>query len=157
MSDHRSPRPDLPGVDWSRPIVDLGGWISGPCLPNPLPPEAVHPPVLDTVLTVARLGATLPLWRVSETLLGWVAVRVAASGGEPQRLVRAGLPALEEAMTQAELAILKAAHPGWSIRRTEHGRAFTAQAGGPPTLHGRTLGELTAAIRSSEQAGGGQQ
>ncbi len=110
--------------------------------------------MLQTVVVVARLGQELPSWRVAQTSAGWTGVRAAAAGGEPQRIVRGGLPALEEAMTLAELAIVKAAHPGWSIRRTEHGRGFTAQAGGPPTLHGQTLGELDAAITSHEKPRG---
>jgi hypothetical protein len=134
--------------------VDLGGWLSGPCLPAHLPPEPVQPSVLKTVLVVARLGQELPSWRIAETSAGWTGVRMAVEDGKPLRLVRAGLPALEEAMTLAELAMIRAAHPGWSIRRTEHGRGFTGQAGEPPALHGRTLGELDAAIASHEHPPG---
>ena len=137
-----------PAVADDRTLVraDLGGWLSGPCLAAHVPPEAAQPQVLRTVLTVARLGQELPGWRVAETAAGWTAVRVPVEGGEPMRLVRSGLQALEEAMTLAELAIIRAAHPGWSIRRTEHGRGFTGQAGGPPTLHGQTLAGLDTAI-----------
>jgi hypothetical protein len=145
-----------PTVTDHRTLVraDLGGWLSGPCLATHLPPEAAQPPVLRTVLTVARLGQELPSWRVAETSAGWTAIRVPAEGGEPLRLLRSGLHALEDAMTLAELAIVKAGHPGWSIRRTEHGRGFTGQAGGPPTLHGHTLGELDTAITRHEQRPG---
>jgi hypothetical protein len=145
-----------PTVTDGRTLVraDLGGWLSGPCLATDLPPEAAQPAVLRTVLTVARLGQELPAWRVAETFEGWTAARVPVGGGEPPWLVRSGLPALEEAMTLAELAIVKAAHPGWSVRRTEHGRGFTGQAGGPPTLHGQTLGELDTAITRHKQRPG---
>jgi hypothetical protein len=145
-----------PTITDDRALVraDLGGWLSGPCLAAHLPPEAAQPPVLRTVLAVARLGQELPGWRVAETSAGWTAVRVPVEGRQPLQLVRVGLPALEEAMTLAELAIVKATHPRWSIRRTEHGRGFTGQAGGPPTLHGRTLGELGTAITRHEQRPG---
>jgi hypothetical protein len=151
--DH--PTSDPAFTDDRSPVrADLGGWLSGPCLATHLPHGPVQPPVLKTVLAVARLGQELPCWRIAEAAAGWTAVRVAVDGNEPLRIVRGGLGALEEAMTLAELAIIKAAHPGWSIRRTEPGRGFTGQAGGPPALHGRTPGELDAAIMGHEERQG---
>ena len=122
---------------------DLGGWISGPCLAAHLTPEPAHPPVLNTVLLIAELGQELPLWRVSETRAGWTGVRIpVVSGGEPLRLTRITLTVLGFAMTAAELDIVRSAWPGWSIRRAEHGPGWLATRGGPPVLHGRTLGQL---------------
>lgn len=135
------------------PIADLGGWISGACLAIDELTEnrsGTVPAVWHVVQTVARLGCGLPAWRVHQSAAGWVGQRATATG-IPTRIVRGGLPALEEAMTLAELAFVREAHPAWSIRPVEHGQGYTGQRGDPPTLLGRTLGDLDAAIASYER------
>jgi hypothetical protein len=103
--------------------------------------------MLGTVLHIAGLGAELPLWRVTQNAAGdWTGVRAVTDTAGPIMLTRLLLSTLEPAMFGAELAIVRAENPGWSIRRTEHGRGWTATAGGPPVLTGRTLGELAAQI-----------
>lgn len=143
------PDPD----SYSRAVVrgDIGGWISGPCLPTHLTPGPDCPPVLNTVLWIAELGLEYPLWRVFESRYGWTGVRQSADGGEPLRLTRITLAILEFAMAGAELGIVRGEWPGWSIRRAEHGPGWLAARGGAPVLHGRTLGQLAERLAACKE------
>jgi hypothetical protein len=162
---HDSRLPGQPSTDSTEVVrADLGGWISGPCLsgqpaglmasnrPSQDPTRACAPAVLGTVLAVAQLGAELPSWRVHQSSAGfWVGIRAATASAEPVRLTRLLLPILETAMYSAELAIVRTEYPQWNIRRTEHGRDWSATPGGGPALVGRTLGELAAQIAKHDQ------
>jgi hypothetical protein len=151
----QQPDPPDPADPWSGPAVrtDRGGWLSGPygtgLLATDRTPEAVHradSPMLDTVMTVAELGAELPLWRVAQNGAGmWVAVRAATETAGPVRLSRLLLSVLATAMTGAELQIVRHEHPGWSIRHTEYGKGWMATRAGA-SLTGRTIGELAAQL-----------
>lgn len=116
------------------------------------------PPVLQTVLHVAELGAELPLWRVHQTSAGtWTGIRAATASAGPVTLTRLLLPILETAMRSAELGIVRAEYPAWNIRRTEHGKGWQATpAAGGPALIGRTLGGLTGQITEQEQRRAGR-